>query len=155
MASSNHHVGMRVSDLERAAKFYEDAFGATRMCDAFGIDGELAEMVTVGPKGVAVKLLPMSFEQGGAIELFEFTEPRKPMVATHASEDNLMHYAIQVEDTDAALVRAEAAGATRIWPEVLPMGKLRIVYVTDPDGNVIEILDGTMDEVIELIKENF
>ena len=48
---------------------------------------------------------------------------------------------VHVEDTDATLARVEAAGGKRIWPEVDRFGRARVIYVQDPDGNVVELLD--------------
>jgi catechol 2,3-dioxygenase-like lactoylglutathione lyase family enzyme len=150
--TSNHHVAVRVADLEQSAKFYEAAFGATRAIDSFVVDGDFGAMIAAGPKGTSMRILPIEFPDGGAIELFNFEEPQRPTAPIDAWEGTLMHFAIQVDDTDATLEKIEAAGGKRIWPEVLEMGKLRLVYVHDLDGNVVEVLDGSMDEVIELIR---
>jgi hypothetical protein len=63
--SSNHHVGIRVDDLERAERFYESAFGATRMMHPYTISGEVAEMVINGPSGTEVQILPIAFPGSG------------------------------------------------------------------------------------------
>jgi catechol 2,3-dioxygenase-like lactoylglutathione lyase family enzyme len=155
MTSGNHHLAIRVADAEKAAVFYEKVFGASRMIGAFEIDGEVGAMVSGGPEGTAMKILPISFDDGGAIELYEFKEPRLPTKPIDAWESTLMHYAIEVDDTDAALARVEEAGGKRFWPEVQEMGPLRIIYVHDLDGNVIEVIDGTMDAVIDLARDLF
>jgi catechol 2,3-dioxygenase-like lactoylglutathione lyase family enzyme len=154
-STSNHHLAIRVDDVEKAADFYATAFGANRMMQSFVVEGDLGEMVAVGPKGTSMTILPIEFPDGGAMELFNFSEPAHPTKPIDAWQGTLMHFAIQVEDTDAALEQAEAAGGKRIWPEVLEMGPLRIVYIHDLDGNVIEIIDGTMADVITLTKEAF
>lgn len=154
-STSNHHLAIRVDDVEKAADFYENAFGANRMMQSFVVEGDLGEMVAVGPKGTSMTILPIEFPDGGAMELFNFAEPAHPTKPIDAWQGTLMHFAIQVEDTDAALAAAEAAGGKRIWPEVLEMGPLRIVYIHDLDGNVIEIIDGTMADVIALTKDAF
>lgn len=60
-----------------------------------------------------------------------------------------MHVAVHVADTDAALARVEAAGGTRMWPEVIARGSRRVIYVHDPDGNVLELIDRDMRETVE------
>lgn len=146
--TSNHHVGVRVEDVDRAANFYENVFGAIRMMPAFVVDGDVAEMVAAGPKGTSMTLLPIEFPDGGAVELFHFSEPSQPTKPIPSWQGTLIHFAIQVDDTDVALAKVEAAGGKRMWPKVLDMGLVRIIYVHDLDGNVIEVIDGTMADNI-------
>lgn len=152
MPTSNHHIALRVADAERAADFYEAAFGAKRSLEeTVMIEGELAETTVGGPKGTKFRLAIVEFPDGGSAELFEFVEPARPTRPIDAWEGNVMHFAVQVDDVDAALERALAAGGKQIWPEVLDMSGLRIMYIHDLDGNVVELIDGTMADVVEML----
>jgi hypothetical protein len=66
-----------------------------------------------------------------------------------------MHLAIEVGDTDASLALIEAAGGSRMWPRVLPLGTTRIVYARDPDGNVIELIDSPVETLIAQTEGEF
>ena len=66
------------------------------------------------------------------LELFEFTGDDVPEWARRPRDGRLPHLAVQVEDTDAALARVEAAGGRRIWPEVDRFGRARVIYVARP-----------------------
>jgi predicted lactoylglutathione lyase len=49
---------------------------------------------------------------------------------------------------DATLARVEAAGGTRLFDEVTPWGTARVIYVTDLDGNVLELLDAPLEVIV-------
>jgi catechol 2,3-dioxygenase-like lactoylglutathione lyase family enzyme len=152
--AANHHVALRVADLDRAVRFYEEAFDATAEM-RYDIDGDLAAMVSGGPPGTAMTAQSMTFDGGGAIELFQFRSPARATRPVDPWEETVLHFAIEVDDVDAALARAEAAGATSMWPEVLDMGGMKFVYLRDPDHNVIELIDGPMEKLIALTKAAF
>ncbi|MCW3063286.1 MAG: hypothetical protein JWN32_458 [Solirubrobacterales bacterium] len=151
----HHHVGLRVTDLERSARFYLDAFeGAHYKALPFTMDGEFAELVFDGPPGVSFDCCMIEFD-AGTIELFEFTHPVHPAEPVHATRGNILHFGIQVDDVPGALERVEAAGGKRLWPGINPWGTAKVVYVLDPDGNVLELIDASMDEIVELTFETF
>jgi catechol 2,3-dioxygenase-like lactoylglutathione lyase family enzyme len=145
-ASCNHHIALRVADVDRAVAFYRAAFGVTPLlAETMEIDGEVAEMTVNGPPGTKLAIQMLTFPAGGAVELFAFAEPSRPNLPIDPWEANLMHFAVQVEDVEEALGKAVAAGAEQIWPEVLEMDPLRIVYIRDLDGNVIELINESME----------
>ena len=73
--SAHHHIGLRVTDIDRSAKFYIEALGATYVTLPYAIEPEFAEIVMDGPPGVSFKVCTLAFDEG-AIELFEFTLAR-------------------------------------------------------------------------------
>ena len=147
-AAATHHVALRVSDLQRATDFYLAVFGAERSLDEpMAIEGEVAEMTVNGPAGTKMGIEMLAFPGGGAVELFRFEQPAYPTGPAKPWETGLMHFAVQVDDVDATLERALAAGAEKFWPEVYELGSLRITYILDPDGNVVELIDGSMAEM--------
>jgi lactoylglutathione lyase len=139
MSATVHHVGLQVSDIDRAGEFYKAALGAHWMVMPLTFEGAGAAQA-MGTEGVTLRLAMLGL--GAAmLELFEFVGPVVPEWAQRPRDGRLPHLAVQVEDTDATLVKVEAAGGRRIWPEVDRFGKARVVYVADPDGNVVELLD--------------
>ena len=139
MTATVHHVGLQVADIERAGAFYEQALGARWLVLPLTFEGAGAEQA-MGVPGVRLRLAMLAID-GAAIELFEFLDETAPAWARRDAIARLPHLAVQVEDTDAALARVEAAGGQRVWPAVDRFGKARVIYVTDPDGNVVELLD--------------
>lgn len=151
----NHHIALRVADVERASDFYVEAFGAERSLDEpMRIEGEVAAMTVGGPPETKLAIQMLEFPDGGSVELFEFGEPAHPTGPVEAWKAAQMHFAIQVDDVDAALAKALAAGGEQIWPEVLEMGPLRIVYIEDRDGNVLELINSSMAEMVAFLRES-
>jgi catechol 2,3-dioxygenase-like lactoylglutathione lyase family enzyme len=136
--------------MERAARFYADAFAAIRRTEPVVREGPWAETVMATP-GVRYKVCQLGLDRG-AIELFEFLEPIIPPHTIPPAEGSLLHFGIQVDDVPSALARVEAAGGKRYWPAIRRLGdRGQVVYVTDPDGNIIELVNLSVDEVVEIL----
>jgi catechol 2,3-dioxygenase-like lactoylglutathione lyase family enzyme len=152
---ANHHVGLRVGDIDRATRFYVEAFGARPKTLPYTIEPDFAEIVMDGPHGVTFQVCTLVFDDGGAIELFEFTSPVVPTESIHATRGNIIHFGLQVDDVPDALARVEAAGGKRLWADINNWGTAKVIYVTDPDNNVIELADASIDEIAELTYKSF
>jgi catechol 2,3-dioxygenase-like lactoylglutathione lyase family enzyme len=154
-ATTHHHCGLRVTDIDRAARFYIEAFDGHFLATPFELSGDFAETVMEGPPGVTFKVCMVGFADGSLVELFEFVDPAHPVEVVHPTRGNIIHYGIQVDDVDEALARVEQAGGRRIWPEVSPWGTASIIYVKDPDENIIELSDASMETIVELTLASF
>ena len=146
-----HHAGLRVSDIVRASAFY-CALGGERLTLPVLLEGRAAEQV-VGIEGARLRLALIGFGES-ALELFEILDPapdwaRAPVVAT------IPHVCLRVDDVAAALARAEALGAERIWPEVDRWGASHAIYLRDPDGNAIELLDAPITDIAAAFHKYF
>lgn len=155
--ASLHHHGLRVADAKAASDFYCSVLGGRRLVAPFLLEGEGAERLA-GVPGARIRVALVGFE-GGALELFEFVEPVVPGWARAAVEGTVPHLALQVEDVDRVLAAVEAAGGQRLWPQVARWGsgagRLQAIYVTDPDGNVVELLDRTPAELAGMLRRWF
>ncbi len=79
---------------------------------------------------------------GPTIEIFQYdVETEKP--GTAVNRPGFGHIAFAVDDVDQAHDAVIAAGGSDVGKivttEIDGAGKARIVYVTDPEGNVIEL----------------
>jgi catechol 2,3-dioxygenase-like lactoylglutathione lyase family enzyme len=155
--TKHHHVGLRVSDMARATAFYEEALGAQVIVGPFTIDGEFASMVLGEPPDVPVKWRNTFLScEGGALELFEFESPKNPIAPTAMAAGNVLHFAVQVDDVAATLARVEAAGGHRLWPEVVDLEPgVQVIYVADPDHNVIELMNFDPVQLIGIVDRAF
>jgi catechol 2,3-dioxygenase-like lactoylglutathione lyase family enzyme len=141
-----HHVAFRVTDIEEATRFYEDALDASIVADSVLHEGAFAEMVVGGPPGAAFIVRSIRVGEVG-IELFEFVSPRHAVAPIHPSVGGVLHLALHVDDVRATVERVEAAGGRNLWPEIVVWGSASGVYVADPDHNVIELLSASFDDV--------
>jgi catechol 2,3-dioxygenase-like lactoylglutathione lyase family enzyme len=139
MSATVHHVGLQVSDIDRAGAFYEAALGARWMVLPLTLEGAGADQA-MGHEGVSLRLAMLGLGDA-MLELLEFTGDIVPEWAQRPRDNRLPHLALQVDDTEATLTKVEAAGGKRIWPEIDRFGRARVIYVSDPDGNVVELLD--------------
>ncbi len=140
------HLGLCVSDLERSVAFY---------CDVFGFEevGRLEPDVEPTSRILEIpdaKLQAVYLERDGwRIELLGF--PEKGTVGGGTPHPlnrlGLTHLSFRVKNLDAFLERVTAAGG-----DVLRDGRIDIrdgaggaVFVTDPDGLRIEVIDAPGD----------
>jgi glyoxylase I family protein len=146
-------VAVRVTDIERSTRFYVEAFGAEILTNPFVIDGEFAEMMMSGPEGVRFKLRQLRLTEG-VIELYQFLEPAHPARPVHASEAGILHMGFQCDDVAATAARVEQAGGRLLMP-VIAWGEWSLTFCADPDGNVIEIADASIKDLIRATIETF
>ena len=148
-----HHVAVRVGDIDRATRFYVEALDGRVRTSPFVHEGPFAETVMGGTPGARFRVCHIDLP-AGTVELFEFLEPKNATGGVAPPVAAQLHFALEVPDVDAALARVEAAGGKRYWPEVVDIGGGgHAVYVTDPDGNIIELIDLSPDALIEVLLE--
>lgn len=149
----NDHTAIRVSNIERASAFYVTVFGAQPLTNPFILEGPFAEAMMSGPAGIRFKIRHLQCTSG-VIELFEFLKPVTPTRALHATESSMLHIGIRVSDVDAVAARVIDAGGALIIP-VTQWGEWKLTFCTDLDGNVLEIADGSIQELVRATAENF
>ncbi|ACI52131.1 Glyoxalase/bleomycin resistance protein/dioxygenase [Gluconacetobacter diazotrophicus PA1 5] len=111
------HVGITVPDLESASRFLVEAFGAIALYDNMtrkkppfaGPEAEATLGLEAGGAVIAMRMLKLGF--GPGIELFEIRAPDQHPPA-RASDFGLQHFALYVDDIEAATRRFTEAGGT-------------------------------------------
>ena len=136
------HIGICVSDWRRSLRFYVEGLGF-RYRNELEVKGEPSDTL-LRLRGVDLRAVYLERE-GVCIELLHYASPGhegggqpRPM-----NRLGLTHLSLQVEDLDAALDELRAAGArvladTRIE---IPAQRTRAIFVTDPDGTRIELVE--------------
>ncbi len=140
---SADHTGITVSNLERSLAFWRDVLGFEFSHTAHQ-KGELAQEIT-GVKGAELKLAVLKTPGGHKIELLEYLAPADHKRASLRPCDvGFVHVALLVEDLDAVLRQIVASGWKAAGkPQTLTKGPnagKRVVYVRDPDGTTIELM---------------
>ena len=138
-ARADHHVALRVTDLERAIRFYEEALGGRLVAAPIMREGPYIEEV-FGP-GAVLRVCHVAFA-ANALELWQFLAPVVPIPPQEQSAVGIMHFAVTVDDVPSTLARVEAAGGKARFPVKSIGGDSpgRFVYCEDPDGHVFELL---------------
>jgi catechol 2,3-dioxygenase-like lactoylglutathione lyase family enzyme len=130
---------------KRLAHFYETVLGCVPVPPERDHSGRWLEQVTGVPgariRGMHMRL-PGCGEDGPTLEIFQYDEPpeRPP---TAVNRPGLAHIAFAVEDVEEAREAVLAAGGHTVGETVTRhtpgLGTITVVYVTDPEGNVIEL----------------
>lgn len=145
-------MALRVASLERAGEFYAEVFGARPRGEPFLRAGRVAEEIACGPPGIRFRMWHLEVE-GGLLELIEFEQPRRPPCILHPSEGNIVHLALQVADAGETLRLAEERGGLRVWPDLRSVAgsAARVIYLADPDENVIEAIEAGPEQMLAAI----
>jgi catechol 2,3-dioxygenase-like lactoylglutathione lyase family enzyme len=139
------HVNLVAQDWRRLAEFYEQVFGCVPAPPERDLEGRWLEEGTGVPnahiRGVHLRL-PGYGESGPTIEIFEYDSEEAPLSAA-ANRPGWGHVAFSVEDVQAAREAVIAAGGGAIGKtvsvEIAGAGMITFAYVTDPEGNIIEL----------------
>ena len=140
---STDHTGITVSNLERSLEFWRDVLGFEFSHSAHQ-KGDLAQEIT-GVDGAEIKLAVLKTPGGHKIELLQYLAPADHKRANLRPCDvGSVHVALLVNDLDAVLAQIaasdwEAAGKPQTLNTGPNAGK-RVVYVRDPDGTTIELM---------------
>lgn len=147
-ASEVIDLGMVVSDLDKSVKFYKDAIGFEEV-EGFKVPGQFAlDTGLANNMQLNVHVLVLGKgEKATKLKLMQFkTAPgaRVDNTFIHSSY-GYRYLTIAVKDVNAAVARAEKAGAKPIakcpvpLPEGFPAG-LALANYRDPDGNLVELV---------------
>jgi predicted enzyme related to lactoylglutathione lyase len=139
------HTNLIARDWRRLSAFYQQVLGCVPVPPERHLSGEWLEASTGLARaelhGQHLRL-PGHGEAGPTLEIFEYTElAAGPTPA--ANRPGLAHLAFAVEDV--AAVRAEVLKAGGgvvgevVTTEVPQAGRITFAYVTDPEGNIIEL----------------
>jgi catechol 2,3-dioxygenase-like lactoylglutathione lyase family enzyme len=147
-ARSFSHVGITVSNFNRAVKFYWEVFGCPlvgvadtppdRVRTFFGVAPDPA--AGVGAAAPSCKIGWIRVPGGGVLEIFEF-QPQQPAVTIPWNRVGLTHISFNVRHLQRwydYLVRQGVECVSR--PERSPRGH-SFFFVRDFDGNLIELMD--------------
>jgi len=129
-----HHTAYVTRDLEATRKFYEDVIGLPLVATWCEVD-EL-----FGAERVYCHLF-FALGDGGALAFFKFAKPEdEQLFGPKMPASPFHHIALNVDrETQAAIEkRLAAAGYKEPQTFVLEHGYCRSVYVTDPNGLILE-----------------
>lgn len=141
MITGIHHFALTVSDMDRSLAFYTGLFGLEVASDR-EVVRDYVEQITAVP-GAHQRLVHLA-GYGQRLELLEYKAPRGESRARALQDAGSAHVCFLTDDLDAEVERLRAAGVTfRSLPVVTTSGPNRGgrgIYVEDPDGNAVEVV---------------
>lgn len=139
------HTNIVARDWRALASFYERVFGCEPVPPERTLSGPWLEAAT-GVSGARIRGVHLrlpGYEDGGpTLEIFQY-DPQAEALEPAANRPGLAHIAFAVDDVEQARQAVVSAGGRCIGDvvslEVLGAGIVTFAYVTDPEGNIIEL----------------
>jgi len=139
------HVNVIARDWHVLARFYQDVFGCRPVPperDYRGRDLDAGTGLT-GAHLTGVHLrLPGHGDNGPTLEIFHYDE-LAPAVDPAVNRPGFAHIAFAVDDVERARAEVLGAGGHRVGDTVTLTAasgaKVTFCYMTDPEGNIIEL----------------
>lgn len=118
------HVAFKVADPERSVRWYADAFGANKIYHA-------------PAQGDRPELMFLEFSKGQCVEFFTGGKNLPP---SPPDPIGYLHFCLVVDNLEQAL---DHLAKMNVKPERKFIGraKQRIAFISDPDGNSIELME--------------
>jgi catechol 2,3-dioxygenase-like lactoylglutathione lyase family enzyme len=148
------HASVTVRDLGESVRFYHDLLGLP----VLGSGEEEAELFgpLVGQSNARFRYADLDLGGGHILELLQYLHPAGTPRETRVFDPGTGHLGLRVDDLDEALRRLAASG---VRPPSTPIELAepawwrgaRVVYVNDPDGAVIELVERPSSRVAEKI----
>ena len=139
------HTNLVAKNWRRLARFYKEVFGCIPVPPERDLAGQWLDEATglsgAHIRGIHLKL-PGHGDTGPTLEIFEYDVEKDPL-ETAANRPGFGHVAFAVPDVNAAREAVLAAGGGKVGQvvsvEVTGAGTITFAYLTDPEGNIIEV----------------
>jgi catechol 2,3-dioxygenase-like lactoylglutathione lyase family enzyme len=139
-AGTFSHVGITVSDFNRAVKFWWEIFGCPLVGVADAPPDRVRGFFGVDVPGATCKIGWIRFPGGAVIEIFHF-EPKQPPLDVVWGRIGLTHICVNVRNIHKWHRYLVSKGVEIVSPpEQSPRGHW-LFFAKDFDGNLIEITD--------------
>ncbi len=138
-----HHMGLQVADLERSLAFYRDTLGF-EVAFAWNPQAPYIREMTGYPDAdihAAILRLPGT---DVFLELLEYRNVERTPVDTRTANPGTAHIAFFVDDLEPIYADLKARGVASVsepvTPSIGPNKGGRAVYLIDPDGIRVELI---------------
>lgn len=139
------HTNLVAQDWRQLARFYEQVLGCRPVPPERNLAGDWLEAATGLPgaqiQGIHLRL-PGHGDKGPTLEVFQYNHQLEPL-ATAVNRPGFGHIAFAVDEVQTAHDAVLAAGGAAVGEiqslEIPDVGCITFAYMTDPEGNVIEL----------------
>jgi predicted enzyme related to lactoylglutathione lyase len=139
------HTNLIATDWRRLAQFYEEVFGCRPVPPERSFSGRAIDELTgihgAGLSGIHM-LLPGRGDTGPTLEIFSYRQKGEGGDKA-VNRPGFAHIAFAVDDVRVARDAVIAAGGRPLGEivtlDVTDLGQGNFAYVTDPEGNVVEL----------------
>ena len=140
MVGTADHHGVVVSDIDRALTFYRDTLGMDVVDEISQESDAFSRAVGVENTDVDLAFLDA---HGFTIELVEYNRPdgNNANETTTSNDVGATHFCLAVEDIEGVYDDLREDAEFVSTPQELKNG-VKLAFMRDPDGNVVELLQG-------------
>lgn len=139
------HTNLIAADWKRLAEFYCQVFGCVPVSSERDHHGPHVDALTSMP-GARIRgrhlRLPGHGDNGPTIEIFTY-EQNEAALPTSLNRPGFAHLAFEVPNVEGTRAQILTLGGREVGKVVtldIPgAGRLTLVYMTDPEGNIIEL----------------
>lgn len=140
------HVGIQVADIERSVRFYRDMLGLELVTRWVRDQEYIRELV--GYPGVELHVAVFRLPASDAyLEVLEYKNVQRTAVDPATANPGTGHFCLYVNDLETLVDRLLAHGVRFVSkiksPDTGPNRGGKAVYMIDPDGIRIELLETT------------
>jgi predicted enzyme related to lactoylglutathione lyase len=139
------HTNLTARDWRRLVRFYHDVFGCKSRPPERDLSGSWLDELTAVPKAHLTGIhlgLPGFGDEGPTLEIFSYDAMNTSALPV-VNEPGFGHIAFQVDDVESAVEAVKAQGGGLVGnvatTEVQGVGRLRVAYARDPEGNIVEL----------------
>ncbi len=144
------HTNIIAKNWRKLAQFYIDTFGCEPVYPERDLSGEWIDKLTningVTIKGIHLKL--PGYHDGPALEIFEHTPPFLRKKHPAINHQGFGHIAFHTDDVEKVLKKVLTNGGEKygelVEKDIKGLGILKVIYVRDIEGNIIEIQHWTI-----------
>lgn len=136
------HVGVVVSNLDKAIKLYQEYFGFELVEYYSCLSGEYQSNL-VGIKNVEMRVAILRTHDDNKIELLEYvSHPRKKMDAVRSNNVGISHIAFTVKNLQEFYDRRKEYNVRFISPPLKsPDGYVKVAYAVLMEESIVELVE--------------
>jgi lactoylglutathione lyase len=144
------HVGIQVQDVERSSRFYEDCLGFQRV-ERWSLSHEYVQRVVGYHPDVTLEIAVLKIP-GTTVELeiLEYRGVARAPIDTATANPGTAHFSLFVQGLDKLYEELTAKGVEFVsavqTPTWGPNKGGRLVYMKDPDGIRVELVERAVAE---------
>ena len=143
-----HHVGIGVSDIEKALTFYTEGLGFEVVQRSHVKNSHKAEKA-IGLDAIDAKMAMLK-TKNAFIELWEYRHPAPRDLQSSPSDYGYPHLALQVDNIQAEYDRLKTHGMEFVGEVVHFEDKTSAIYGRAPCGNIIELYEIKSKDIAQL-----
>ena len=140
------HVGIQVADLDRAIAFYRDLLGLELVAIWVRDQTYIRELVGYPEVELHVGVFRLP-DSDAFFEILEYRNVDRTPVDAATANPGTGHFCLYVNDLDSLYERLREAGVRFVSgiksPTIGPNSGAKVVYMIDPDGIRVELLETT------------